>query len=105
MKVAAYIKHVSAETTADQVKANRLEATTDFARMDEVDAVIICVPTPYMSLRPGRDLKSPALEEIAWRHGWLDRSSIERQADRHGKSSYGAYLRRLVDDELSLGNL
>ena len=42
----SYIKHVSAETIADQVKANRLEATTDFARIDEVDAVIICVPTP-----------------------------------------------------------
>ncbi len=50
-------------------------------------------------------LKIACLEEIAWRQGWLDRSSIERQADRHGKSSYGAYLRRLVDDELSLDNL
>ena len=42
----SYIKHVSAETVADQVKANRLEATTDFARIGEVEAVIICVPTP-----------------------------------------------------------
>ena len=42
----SYIKHVSADTMADQVKANRLEATTDFARVDEVNAVIICVPTP-----------------------------------------------------------
>ena len=45
-------------------------------------------------------LKIACLEEIAWRQGWLDRSSIERQADRHGKSSYGIYLRRLIDDEL-----
>jgi UDP-N-acetyl-D-glucosamine dehydrogenase len=42
----SYIKHVSSETVADQVRTNRLEATTDFARVDEVDAVIICVPTP-----------------------------------------------------------
>ena len=42
----SYIKHVPAETVADQVRANRLEATTDFTRVDEVDAVIICVPTP-----------------------------------------------------------
>jgi UDP-N-acetyl-D-glucosamine dehydrogenase len=42
----SYIKHVSSETVADQVSSNRLEATTDFARVDEVDAVIICVPTP-----------------------------------------------------------
>ena len=31
---------------AEQVKANRLEATTDFSRVEEVDAVVICVPTP-----------------------------------------------------------
>ena len=42
----SYIKHVSAETVADQVRTNRLEATTDFARVDQVDAIIICVPTP-----------------------------------------------------------
>jgi glucose-1-phosphate thymidylyltransferase len=50
-------------------------------------------------------LKIACLEEIAWRQGWLDRSELERQADRHGKSSYGTYLRRLIDDELVLNNL
>jgi glucose-1-phosphate thymidylyltransferase len=44
-------------------------------------------------------LKIACLEEIAWRQGWLDRSALERQADRHGKSSYGTYLRRLLDEE------
>jgi UDP-N-acetyl-D-glucosamine dehydrogenase len=42
----SYIKHVPGEDIAEQVKANRLAATTDFARVKEVDAVIICVPTP-----------------------------------------------------------
>src|ERR1700722_6886774 len=42
----SYIKHVPGGDIAEQVKANRLEATTDFARVKEVDAVIICVPTP-----------------------------------------------------------
>ena len=42
----SYIKHVAAETVAEEVNANRLEATTDFARVEEVQAVIICVPTP-----------------------------------------------------------
>ncbi|HYZ75556.1 MAG TPA: nucleotide sugar dehydrogenase [Chthoniobacterales bacterium] len=41
-----YIRHVPAETIAEQVTANRLAATTDFARVCEVQAVIICVPTP-----------------------------------------------------------
>jgi UDP-N-acetyl-D-glucosamine dehydrogenase len=42
----SYIKHVPAETVADQVKASLLAATTDFTRVKEVGAVIICVPTP-----------------------------------------------------------
>src|SRR5271166_2015743 len=42
----SYIKHVPGEVVAEQVKAGRLAATTEFARVKEVDAVIICVPTP-----------------------------------------------------------
>ena len=45
-------------------------------------------------------LKVACLEEIAWRKGWLDRTDLERQSDKHGKSSYGAYLRRLINDDL-----
>jgi UDP-N-acetyl-D-glucosamine dehydrogenase len=42
----SYIKHVPHETVAEQVKARRFGTTTDFGRVNEVDAVIICVPTP-----------------------------------------------------------
>jgi UDP-N-acetyl-D-glucosamine dehydrogenase len=42
----SYIKHVPPETVAEQVNAGRLTADTDFARVKEVTAVIICVPTP-----------------------------------------------------------
>jgi UDP-N-acetyl-D-glucosamine dehydrogenase len=42
----SYIKHVSAETVAEQVQKRRLTAATDFARVREVQTVIICVPTP-----------------------------------------------------------
>jgi UDP-N-acetyl-D-glucosamine dehydrogenase len=42
----SYIKHVPTETVADQVNAGRLAASTDFSRVNETDAVIICVPTP-----------------------------------------------------------
>jgi UDP-N-acetyl-D-glucosamine dehydrogenase len=47
----SYIKHVSMESVAEQVNAQRLEATTDFSRVDEVEAVIICVPTPLTKNR------------------------------------------------------
>ena len=41
-----YLKHFSSESIAEQVNADRLEATTDPARLSEVEAVLICVPTP-----------------------------------------------------------
>ena len=41
-----YIKHIPSERIKSSVDLGRLEATTDFSRLPEVDAVIICVPTP-----------------------------------------------------------
>lgn len=41
-----YIKHISGEMIADQVRAGKFSATGDFSRLREVSAVIICVPTP-----------------------------------------------------------
>ena len=42
----SYIKHISTSEVA-RLRANgRLEATADMARLAEVDAVLICVPTP-----------------------------------------------------------
>ena len=42
----SYIRHISGEAVREQVSAGRFEASTDFARVREVEAVIICVPTP-----------------------------------------------------------
>jgi len=42
----SHIQDVSTEHVARLVKAGRLEATTDFSVLAEVEAVSICVPTP-----------------------------------------------------------
>jgi UDP-N-acetyl-D-glucosamine dehydrogenase len=42
----SYIKHIESATLAEQVQAGRFSASTDFARVKEVEAIIICVPTP-----------------------------------------------------------
>jgi UDP-N-acetyl-D-glucosamine dehydrogenase len=42
----SYIKHISAEAIAGAVKAGTFSAAADFSRIKEVEAVIICVPTP-----------------------------------------------------------
>ena len=41
-----YLKHFTSESIAEQVDAVRLEATTDPSRLIEVEAILICVPTP-----------------------------------------------------------
>ena len=42
-------------------------------------------------------LKIACLEEIAYSRGWIDRSGLEANIKKLGKSSYGEYLRRLLD--------
>ncbi|MCY3022340.1 MAG: nucleotide sugar dehydrogenase [Planctomycetota bacterium] len=47
----SYIRHIPPEEIAAARKAGRIEATTAFSRVPEVDAIIICVPTPLTAHR------------------------------------------------------
>ncbi len=47
----SYIKHIDAATIAEMTKANLFGGSTDFSRIKEVEAVIICVPTPLSKNR------------------------------------------------------
>jgi UDP-N-acetyl-D-glucosamine dehydrogenase len=42
----SYIEHIPSEPIGGGVKAGLIDATSDFARTSEADALIICVPTP-----------------------------------------------------------
>ena len=42
----SYIQHISADKIKQHVQGKRFDATTDFARLRDMDAVLICVPTP-----------------------------------------------------------
>lgn len=42
----SYIQHIPSGDISAMTRTGRLDATTDFARVAEVQAVIICVPTP-----------------------------------------------------------
>lgn len=48
----SYIKHIASEEIAAVTKQNRLRATNLFEQLRDVDAIIICVPTP---LTPHRE--------------------------------------------------
>lgn len=47
----SYILHIPAEAVKAQRNAGRFAATTDFARVQECEAIIICVPTPLAKHR------------------------------------------------------
>lgn len=42
----SYFKHIGADQVAKACNSGNFEATTDFARATEADALILCVPTP-----------------------------------------------------------
>jgi glucose-1-phosphate thymidylyltransferase len=45
-------------------------------------------------------LKIACLEEIAYRQGFIDEAQLKMQAAKLGKSSYGEYLRSVVEDKV-----
>jgi len=45
-------------------------------------------------------LKVACPEEVAWRHGWIEDAQLGRCADALGKSSYGLYLRALLETRI-----
>src|SRR5580698_3256102 len=42
----SFIQHIESSVIREAVKSGHFAATTDFKRIGEVEAVIICVPTP-----------------------------------------------------------
>ncbi len=47
----SYIGHIPSEVIAGMREAGRFDATADFARLAETDAILICVPTPLTRSR------------------------------------------------------
>lgn len=45
------IKHIASEHIQTIVDSGKFEATTDFAKLSDMDAIIICVPTPLTKYR------------------------------------------------------
>jgi len=46
-----YLEHIKPESWMDLVNAGQLSATTDFSRCREMDAILVCVPTPLNESR------------------------------------------------------
>jgi len=61
----SYIKHVPHARIAEAVASGRFDATTDFSRVSETSAVIICVPTPLDAhLQPNLSYVRDTLDSV-----------------------------------------
>lgn len=47
----SYIHHIPAAAIREQIEQNHLSATTEFAEIESLDAIIMCVPTPLNEYR------------------------------------------------------
>ncbi len=62
----SYLKHMGDDYVLKMNETNKFEATTDFSRMGEVDAILVCVPTPLgQHLEPDLSYVEKTTEAIA----------------------------------------
>ena len=45
-------------------------------------------------------IKISAIEEIAYRNGWISEEQLWRAAEKYGKSAYGAHLKKVVEHKI-----
>ena len=62
----AYLKHLGDDFTGQMSQSDRFDATTDFSRLGEPDAILVCVPTPLGAhLEPDLSFVERATDDIA----------------------------------------
>ncbi|MDO4533593.1 MAG: sugar phosphate nucleotidyltransferase, partial [Coriobacteriia bacterium] len=47
-----------------------------------------------------QNVQIASLEEIAFLRGWIDRETLRESAERYGKSTYGSFLKRVVEGDV-----
>jgi len=53
-----------------------------------------------MAIEKRQSIKISAVEEIAWRMGFIDMEQLEKLADGYGKSPYGEYLKKVIGGKI-----
>ncbi len=62
----AYLKHLGDDFTRQMSQSDRFDATADFGRLGEPDAILVCVPTPLGAhLEPDLSFVERATDDIA----------------------------------------
>jgi len=62
----SYFKHIPSSIIQEMNELGRFAATSDFSRLEEADAILICVPTPLTAhLEPDLSFVASTTEVIA----------------------------------------
>lgn len=57
--------------------------------------------TEFVKVIEGRQgIKISAIEEIAYRNGWINKEKLMESADLYGKSEYGMHLRKVAEGKI-----
>ncbi|TDQ78827.1 UDP-N-acetyl-D-glucosamine dehydrogenase [Dongia mobilis] len=95
----SYIRHIPGRRIAPLVKAGRLAASSDFAGLKRMDAIIICVPTPLSRQR------EPDLSFVANTARTIARHLRKGQLVVLESSTYPGTTDDVVKPELEVGGL
>ena len=86
------------------LKEGRLKAQIlgrGFAWLDTGTMDSLVEATEFVQITEKRQgVMISALEEIAYRKGWIDKEQLLISADKYGKSPYGQHLRKVADGTL-----
>src|SRR6516225_4167218 len=94
----SYIKHIESAAIGEFVKSGKFSASADFSRIREVEAVIICVPTPLNKNREpdisyvldtGRSI-APYLKSLE--NEFISESFREQAAERPTPKAFASRL-------------
>ncbi|MGN1318749.1 MAG: glucose-1-phosphate thymidylyltransferase RfbA [Lachnospirales bacterium] len=83
------------EGTLDVVTLGRGYAWLDTGTVDALNEA-----SEFVKVVEGRQgIMISAVEEIAYKNGWIDKEKLLESAKMYGKSAYGAHLRKVVENK------
>lgn len=72
-----------------------------FAWLDTGTMDSLAEATDFVRMVQNRQgIQISALEEIAYKNGWIDKDALLAAAERYGKSPYGAHLKRVAEGKI-----
>lgn len=72
-----------------------------FAWLDTGTTDSLAEASNFVQMMQNRQgIQISALEEIAYKNGWIDKAELLKSADRYGKSPYGTHLRKVAEGKI-----